>query len=545
MFDAIEMDLFGPEAPGTTRNRSRAEDFGTGGVGAGGLCERNAPRKTVQTENRLSMGCPAHAYDSGGEGGAVSTSGTSIFDPVLTELVYRWFCPPGGAILDPFAGGSVRGVVAAALGYRYTGVDLRPEQLTANRAQAAAILGPGAVPPIHVERIEGVDVVRDDLVPGGTKRRALERMIQLWPEAELVYASPACGYAQLALALAGAGNDRRVTIFTAARGTLAPLTAAAQAAGARIEQVPAGYLSNVQAKARAYCAETGARLVPFGLDCPEFVDALAGIVQDAAIDAPDEVWTAAGSGVLSRALQRAWPAARFFAVAVGKEPDAGRATVIRAPEPFDATATEAPPFPSSENYDAKAWRFVREAVRWSGRRVLFWNVAGPAAQASAPLGPSPRWLCGDSVDVQTLAPGEYDLVFSCPPYADLERYSDDPRDLSTMDYPAFVDAYRRIIAASCAMLKPDRFAAFVVGDVRGKDGLYRGLPWDTVAAFRAAGLGLYNEAVLVTQVGSLPIRVTKQFESGRKLGKTHQNLLVFVKGDWRRAAAAANGGGGR
>lgn len=40
-------------------------------------------------------------------------SGTSIFDPVLCELAYRWFTPADGSILDPFAGGSVRGIVAA------------------------------------------------------------------------------------------------------------------------------------------------------------------------------------------------------------------------------------------------------------------------------------------------------------------------------------------------------------------------------------------------------------------------------------------------
>ena len=48
-------------------------------------------------------------------------SGTSIFDPVLCELAYRWYCPPGGVILDPFAGGSVRGIVASKLGRRYVG----------------------------------------------------------------------------------------------------------------------------------------------------------------------------------------------------------------------------------------------------------------------------------------------------------------------------------------------------------------------------------------------------------------------------------------
>ena len=67
--------------------------------------------------------------------------------------------------------------------------------------------------------------------------------------------------------------------------------------------------------------------------------------------------------------------------------------------------------------------------------------------------------------------------------------------------------------------------------------MYRNFVADTIAAFRDAGMALYNEAVLVTAVGSLSIRVGKQFTSGRKLGKTHQNVLVFVKGDPRKATA--------
>ena len=69
-------------------------------------------------------------------------SGTSIFDPVLCELVYRWFNLPEGKILDPFAGGSVRGIVAAKLGMSYRGVDLRPEQVKANYENAAEIQPP-------------------------------------------------------------------------------------------------------------------------------------------------------------------------------------------------------------------------------------------------------------------------------------------------------------------------------------------------------------------------------------------------------------------
>ena len=214
-----------------------------------------------------------------------TSTGTSIFDPVLTELVYRWFCPPGGSIFDPFAGGSVRGIVASVLGYSYTGQDLRAEQCSANFAQGQLIV-------------------------------------------------------------------------------------------------------------------------------------------------PDN---------------------------------------------------------------------------------------------------PPLWIVADSQE--EMPDGPYDLIFSCPPYADLEVYSDDPRDISTMEYPDFLDAYRRIIALCVDRLKEDRFACFVVGDVRDKQGYYRNLVSATISAFEDAVAKLYNEAILVTVAGSLPIRVGKQFSAGRKLGKTHQNCLVFYKGD--------------
>lgn len=239
---------------------------------------------------------------AGGFESAVGTSGTSIFDPVLCELCYRWFCPSAGQVLDPFAGGSVRGIVAGLLGFRYWGCDLRAEQIAANTDQRDRIIG-------------------------------------------------------------------------------APLP--------------------------------------------------------------------------------------------GVEPDV-------------------------------------------------------------------QWECGDALAVLAQAP-QADFVFSCPPYGDLERYSDDPRDLSTMEYHTFMGAYQRVILRATEKLKLNRFACFVVGDFRDKrTGHYRGFVADTVQAFREVGLQLYNDAVLLTAVGSLPIRVGKQFQSGRKLGKTHQNVLVFVKGDWREAVKAIN-----
>jgi len=153
--------------------------------------------------------------------------------------------------------------------------------------------------------------------------------------------------------------------------------------------------------------------------------------------------------------------------------------------------------------------------------------------------PAPVWHTGDSRNIDRIcADVEADFVFSCPPYADLEVYSDDPNDLSTLKYEEFKPAYFEIIAKACARLKENRFACLVVGDVRDKRGNYYNFVGDTVEAFKAAGLHYYNEAILVTSVGSLPIRVGRQFASGRKLGKTHQNVLVFVKGDGKKATEA-------
>ena len=147
----------------------------------------------------------------------------------------------------------------------------------------------------------------------------------------------------------------------------------------------------------------------------------------------------------------------------------------------------------------------------------------------------PDWIVGDAMDALGAAP-EADFIFSCPPYGDLEVYSDDPRDISNMEYHTFLAAYKRIILRACKKLKDNRFACFVVGDFRDKKtGNYRDFVSATITAFKEQGLHLYNEAILITAVGSLPIRITKQFNSGRKLGKTHQNILIFVKGDGKKA----------
>jgi DNA modification methylase len=299
------VDLFGdaikPDARGILREKFLVPPFSILSSRDGDWQERKKRWQGLGIQSEIGRDAKAyncHDWIEGkrdeGFAGAIHGEGTSIFDPALTELCYSWFCPPGGQIVDPFAGGSVRGIVASVLGFKYWGCDLRTEQVEANQKQGSEILG----------------------------------------------------------------------------------------------------------------------------------------------------------------------------------------------------------------------------------------------------GALPTWISGDSLETVPASAPEADFIFSCPPYGDLEKYSDDPRDLSNMEYHTFLAQYKRIIMRVCAKLKPNRFACFVVGDFRDKRGFLRNFVADTTAAFKEQRLEFYNEIILVTSVGSAAMRATKQFEASRKVVRTHQTILVFVKGDPRIATEA-------
>jgi hypothetical protein len=143
----------------------------------------------------------------------------------------------------------------------------------------------------------------------------------------------------------------------------------------------------------------------------------------------------------------------------------------------------------------------------------------------------PTWTCGDSLQIDTIAKDyKADMIFSCPPYADLEVYSDKKEDISNMPYSDFILVYNEIIRKSCELLKDDRFAVFVVGDVRDKNGFYQNFVSDTINAFINCGLKLYNEMILVNAIGAKAIGANGYMKT-RKVGKVHQNVLVFYKGN--------------
>lgn len=142
----------------------------------------------------------------------------------------------------------------------------------------------------------------------------------------------------------------------------------------------------------------------------------------------------------------------------------------------------------------------------------------------------PEWIIGDSNKLLDLIElnKKFDFIFSCPPYMDLEIYSDHIDDLSNKGDDEFIKLYNSIIQKSCYKLKRKSFAAWVIGDVRDRDGYYKDFIGITKAAFKKAGMKLYNDIVLINVAGSAPIRAANTIKN-KKVVKVHQNILVFFK----------------
>lgn len=146
---------------------------------------------------------------------------------------------------------------------------------------------------------------------------------------------------------------------------------------------------------------------------------------------------------------------------------------------------------------------------------------------------SVRYICDDGQNVaQHIDADSQDLLFSCPPYFDLEHYSDLENDASNQkSYDDFIQILRNAFTAAISCLKENRFAVIVVGDIRDKStGFYYDFCGDIKRIFKDGGMCLYNECILVEPIGTLPKRV-QRYMYNRKIGKCHQNILIFYKGN--------------
>lgn len=204
--------------------------------------------------------------------------------------------------------------------------------------------------------------------------------------------------------------------------------------------------------------------------------------------------------------------------------------------------------PGSLVYDPFAGGPVRGVVAdVLGRQYLGLDVRQEQVDANYAAWPDggAAWVQADSSTWQQAA-GSADFVLSCPPYGGLERYSDQPDDLSTLRWPEFRIAYRAAIHTAVRALRQDRFACFVVANFKEpepgqKRRALRNLVGLTCDAFEEAGAPLYTDVVHMTPVGTTAVRTAFHFPRTLRPQPRHQMVLVFLKGDSHRAVAYCTG----
>lgn len=225
-----------------------------------------------------------------------------------------------------------------------------------------------------VETYDGVRVVRDDLITG-TKVRGGDLLMSMTNAGTIVYVQPRVGLAGVSLLDVAKQRNKKIKLFMPSSKRISAHQACCIERGCDYDFYRIAAMPNLNKIAMNWAEETDDTFfVPLGLK-HKFVT--AGIIAAATkIKEPEEVWTVVSTGVLHRALQIAWPNAKFHAVAVARNMKAGEVghdRIISAPEAFqqDIKKDDMPPFPTVTSYDGKAWRYIPKNT---GRDILFWNV---------------------------------------------------------------------------------------------------------------------------------------------------------------------------
>ncbi len=184
-----------------------------------------------------------------------------------------------------------------------------------------------------------------------------------------------------------------------------------------------------------------------------------------------------------------------------------------------------------------------------GRSYTGIDISEEQIKANKLQSDKPNWIVGDSRKVVPTLTDEYDFIFTCPPYHDLEVYSDNPKDISNMPYNRFLTSLNSILTHSVSKLKDNRFVAIVVSEIREqsttrnyKIGKYRGFVPSVIEMCEEMGLSFYNDMILYNSQGQAS-RVSKTyFNRNKKIASVHQNILIFVKGNPDIATEEINGG---
>lgn len=234
---------------------------------------------------------------------------------------------------------------------------------------------------ITIEKHYGINILRDDLLEGGTKSILLDGIENLYlNKTEYVYASPVYGGFQIALSAYCKKKGLNTTIFCAKRAKKHPNTLKCIEYGAKIIEVYPGYLSVIEKRARDYCyKQPHIHKFVFGANTLENINLISErtkqLFQYLNCE-PDEIWVSVGSGTLIQGILKVVNHAKVYGVIVGADfkYEHPNLTLIKYPKPFEIESKLKVEFPSMPNYDRKALELCLSHVREVNSNVLFWNV---------------------------------------------------------------------------------------------------------------------------------------------------------------------------
>lgn len=144
----------------------------------------------------------------------------------------------------------------------------------------------------------------------------------------------------------------------------------------------------------------------------------------------------------------------------------------------------------------------------------------------------PQYYCDDARNILGyIGMATQDLLISCPPYYNLEVYSDLPGDASNQPtYEDFLSILSNAYSKAILCLKRNRFAVIIVGDIRDNKGAYYNFPGDIIDLFQRIGCSLINDVVIIKNDATANMRA-KIYMKSRKLTRIHERMLVFYKGN--------------
>lgn len=238
--------------------------------------------------------------------------------------------------------------------------------------------------------------VREDLLPGGTKQRAILPFLNALREQgfrHFVYASPFAGFAQVALAYVCQSLGLECTLVAErdpATGEMHEFTALAQSYGARVFLESS--LESAERKAHRFTLkEENAFKIPLGFNDEMYRFAMRRELERSWSEVlfllgrvkPKNLWLPVGSGVLTSVFSQVVdPSVRFrcLNVHVLEESDSRiqtlmknpRVDLISCPLRFESRALQLPEIPSNIHYDAKLWEIIERDAEDGD---VWWNVA--------------------------------------------------------------------------------------------------------------------------------------------------------------------------